>query len=156
MASMLKKKGYSTAAIGKWHLGYGTAAKVDFTKELKPGPLEIGFDYHFGVPSNHGDVAGVYVEDHRVYGIRSEKLLSREQAGKNFKDTNYIGIDAPPRIDDDVMPMLTNKVVQWLEKQTSRQAIFPLLYAGGRSQSDHAFGKNQRHQPSRDLWRLDP
>lgn len=124
MASMLKQKGYSTAAIGKWHLGYGTAAKVDFTKELKPGPLEIGFDYHFGVPSNHGDVAGVFVEDHRVYGLRSENLLSREKAGKNFKSTNFIGIDAPPRIDDEVMPTLTAKVVDWLEKQTTDKPFF--------------------------------
>ncbi len=54
LASMLKKLGYETAAIGKWHLGYGTAPRVDYTQELRPGPLEIGFDYRLGVPSNHG------------------------------------------------------------------------------------------------------
>ena len=92
LASLLKKSGYNTAAIGKWHLGYGDAPKVDFTKELKPGPLEIGFDYHFGVPANHGDIAGVYVENHRVAGLRSDKL-DREAADKNFKGVPFLGLD---------------------------------------------------------------
>jgi arylsulfatase A len=39
IASLLKKHGYATAMVGKWHLGYGTDKRVDYTKELKPGPL---------------------------------------------------------------------------------------------------------------------
>ncbi len=41
IASLLKGHGYATGFIGKWHLGYGTAPKVDYTKELKPGPLAL-------------------------------------------------------------------------------------------------------------------
>lgn len=60
-ASLLKKQGYATAAVGKWHLGYGKAGgaptyRTDFSAELSPGPLDLGFDYHLGVPSNHGDL----------------------------------------------------------------------------------------------------
>lgn len=58
IASLLKSVGYRTAAIGKWHLGYGTQ-KADFTKPLSPGPLEIGFDYHFAVPQNHGVTSAI-------------------------------------------------------------------------------------------------
>ncbi len=74
MASLLKKHGYRTAAVGKWHLGYGSSPKCDYTAELTPGPLDIGFDYHFAVPSNHGDNVGVFVENRRVVGLRSNKL----------------------------------------------------------------------------------
>lgn len=105
LASLLKKRGYSTAAIGKWHLGYGSAAKTDFTEELKPGPLEIGFDYHFSVPANHGDLSGVYVENHRVWGLRSEKLSSAA-TGANFKGTKLLGLGAPQRVDEEVMAFL--------------------------------------------------
>ncbi|MEQ8789549.1 MAG: arylsulfatase [Pirellulaceae bacterium] len=124
LASLLKKHGYATAAIGKWHLGYGDAAKTDFTQPLKPGPLEIGFDYHFGVPSNHGDVAGVYVENHAVLGLRSEDLTPPEQRGKNFKDRPFLGLDAPHRVDEDVMPTLTKKAVAWIEQQSADQPFF--------------------------------
>jgi len=65
IASLLKSTGYRTAAIGKWHLGYG-AKTADFTKPLTPGPLDIGFDYHFAVPQNHGDASGVYVRNRQL------------------------------------------------------------------------------------------
>jgi len=40
IASLLKKAGYATACIGKWHLGH-----------LPPYlPTEHGFDYYFGIP----------------------------------------------------------------------------------------------------------
>lgn len=124
LASLLKRHGYATTAIGKWHLGYGSDERVDFRKELKPGPLEIGFDYHFGVPCNHGDVSGVYVENHRVFGLRSDKLAPPDQAGSNFRGRPYLGLDAPQRIDDQVMPFLTTKAVQWLEKQSAGRPFF--------------------------------
>ena len=66
IASLLKKHGYATGFVGKWHLGYGTEPRVDFTKELKPGPLELGFDYQFAVPQNHNDKSRVFVEKPRL------------------------------------------------------------------------------------------
>ncbi|MHC4995062.1 MAG: sulfatase-like hydrolase/transferase, partial [Planctomycetota bacterium] len=47
---MLREAGYATAIIGKWHLGFG-AGKTDWNAELKPGPLEVGFDYYYGIPT---------------------------------------------------------------------------------------------------------
>jgi arylsulfatase A-like enzyme len=121
LASLLKKRGYATAAVGKWHLGYGTERRTDYTKELRPGPLEIGFDYHFGVPSNHGDVTGVFVEDRRVWGLKSEK-----QGGdaRNFKGKDFVGLDAPQRVNEDVMATLTDRAVAWLERQPADRPLF--------------------------------
>ena len=49
MAAMLKKQGYATAILGKWHLaGY----PKDFSKSPMH-PLECGFDYHFGTPGSN-------------------------------------------------------------------------------------------------------
>jgi arylsulfatase A len=124
LASLLQDVGYRTAAIGKWHLGYGSQKRVDYGQELRPGPLEVGFDYHFGVPSNHGDVTGVFVENHHVFGLRSKELLPKEIAGKNFRGMEYIGLDAPRRVDEDVLGTLTAKAVEWIENQEPSNPFF--------------------------------
>ena len=66
-ASVLKEAGYATACVGKWHLGLGEG-ETDYNKEIKPGPLELGFDYFFGVPATGDRVPCVYVENHGVAG----------------------------------------------------------------------------------------
>lgn len=65
IASQLKRGGYCTAVIGKWHLGLGEKAP-DWNNELKPGPLELGFDHCFILPTTNDRVPQVYVENHRV------------------------------------------------------------------------------------------
>ncbi len=68
IASLLKRAGYATAVIGKWHLGLGDEAP-NWNGELKPGPLEIGFDYCLLLPTTNDRVPQVYVENHRVRGL---------------------------------------------------------------------------------------
>jgi arylsulfatase A-like enzyme len=49
LPAMLKRAGYATAMLGKWHLaGY----PKDFTKDPMH-PLECGFDSHFGTPGSN-------------------------------------------------------------------------------------------------------
>lgn len=67
-ASILRRAGYATAVVGKWHLGLGAGAP-DWNGEIKPGPLEIGFDHCFLLPTTNDRVPQVYVEDHRVRGL---------------------------------------------------------------------------------------
>jgi arylsulfatase A len=115
VASLLKSKGYANAMIGKWHLGYGSAKRVDYTKNLKPGPLELGFDYQFAVPQNHNDVTRAFVENHKVFGLRSAKLTP---------SPGNIGLDAPQRDDPKTEGALTDRAVTWLEKQTPAKPFF--------------------------------
>ena len=68
-ASILQRAGYETAVIGKWHLGLGGEKGPDWNGELKPGPLEIGFDTCFLLPTTNDRVPQVYVHDHRVLNL---------------------------------------------------------------------------------------
>ena len=68
LPGILKRAGYATAAIGKWHLGLGDPAP-DWNGELRPGPLEIGFDHCFILPTTNDRVPQVFVEGHRVKGL---------------------------------------------------------------------------------------
>jgi arylsulfatase A-like enzyme len=123
IASLLKRHGYRTAAVGKWHLGYGSKPRLDYTGELSPGPLEIGFDYHFGVPATHGDVTGIFVEDHRVAGLRPGPRQA-PVAGHPRRGREYLGLNAPDRREDQVMKVLTDKAVAWLEQQDPSRPFF--------------------------------
>jgi arylsulfatase A-like enzyme len=81
LASLLKKAGYSTAVIGKWHLGLGDTAP-DWNGDLKPGPLEIGFDHCHLLPTTNDRVPQVFVQDHRVLNL-------------DPKDPLWVGNEAP-------------------------------------------------------------
>ncbi|WP_442512153.1 sulfatase family protein [Novipirellula sp. SH528] len=69
VASLLQGAGYKTAVIGKWHLGLGGEGGPDWNGDLKPGPLEIGFDTCFLLPTTNDRVPQVYVHDHRVENL---------------------------------------------------------------------------------------
>jgi arylsulfatase A len=135
VASMLKAQGYRTAVIGKWHLGFGTSVPVDYTAALKPGPLEVGFDYFHGLASNHGDGTGVYLDTVtdasgeslvKVAGLRSATL---EPFGKTTYGGQFMGLDAPQRVDEEVMPHLTQKAIEWIDAQRSGGKPFFLYFS---------------------------
>ncbi len=65
---LLQKAGYHTGLVGKWHLGFGLT-KPDYNKELRPGPLEIGFDEFFGIPATNDRIPTVLVRNHNVVGL---------------------------------------------------------------------------------------
>ncbi len=66
LASVFKDEGYSTAVIGKWHLGLGGKEGPDWNGEIRPGPREIGFDYSFLIPATGDRVPCVFTENYHV------------------------------------------------------------------------------------------
>jgi arylsulfatase A-like enzyme len=70
IASVLQQAGYATAVVGKWHLGLGRpGVRPGWNGLFAPGPLEIGFDRCFIVPTTNNCVPQVFVEDHRVRNL---------------------------------------------------------------------------------------
>ncbi|MCC6344839.1 MAG: arylsulfatase [Bryobacterales bacterium] len=80
MASMLKSSGYRTCAIGKWHLGLGSG-HVDWNTEIRPGPLDIGFDECFILPATGDRVPCVYVENRRVANLDPKDPIKVDYKG---------------------------------------------------------------------------
>ena len=68
LPAIFKKAGYVTGMVGKWHLGLGNSP-IDWNKEIKPGPGELGFDYQFYLPATLDRVPCVFLEGHRVLSL---------------------------------------------------------------------------------------
>lgn len=97
MASVLKAAGYKTGVVGKWHLGLGNPG-MDWNGEIKPGPLELGFDYCFLMPATGDRVPCVYVENHRVVGLNPADPLK-----VSFVD--YLGNEPTGKLNPELLKM---------------------------------------------------
>ncbi|MGJ8743999.1 sulfatase family protein [Polaribacter sp.] len=68
LPKVLKKQGYQTAIVGKWHLGLGTGI-VDWNERVSPGPNEVGFDQSYILAATQDRVPTVYIDNGNVVGL---------------------------------------------------------------------------------------
>ena len=67
IADMFKSQGYATAAIGKWHLGLGSASgQQNWNEPLDQTPADIGFDYSYIMAATADRVPCVFIENGSV------------------------------------------------------------------------------------------
>jgi arylsulfatase A-like enzyme len=115
VASLLKQQGYATAGIGKWHLGLGMAEKTDYSKPLRPGPVDHGFDYYFGIPASLDMEPYVYFHNDRTV-VQPTKTTpgQKEPRGMFWRG----GPIAPGFRIEDVLPTLRDKAVSYIRERS--------------------------------------
>jgi arylsulfatase A-like enzyme len=126
VASMLKSRGYGTAGFGKWHLGLGSGEKVDYSKPLKPSPVDYGFDTYFGIPASLDMEPYVYIENDRVSEQPTSTTPGQDQPRGVFWRPGPI---APSLKVQEVLPTITARAVDYIRERakTPDQPFFAYI-----------------------------
>ncbi len=118
VGKLLQQAGYSTGAVGKWHLGFGAGKKADYSKPLTPGANDVGFDYFFGIPSSLDIPPYLYVRNSLPV-----KALSSKVAGSKHRRQKGGGFWRNGRVSEDfkhieVLPRLASEAVEYIERSS--------------------------------------
>jgi arylsulfatase A-like enzyme len=128
--SLLQQAGYATAIVGKWHLGLGPSTPTNYNGEIKPGPLEVGFDQCFIIPATGDRVPCVYVENHRVAGLDPNDPIRLDYSIPRGHPESFV--NGIPRIgkqtggkaalwkDAEIADTLTARAVKFIEQNKDR------------------------------------
>ena len=82
LADLLKRQGYATAVVGKWHLGLGNG-RLDWNQPIGETPNDLGFDYSYIMAATADRVPTVFVRNRRVVGLQASDPLEVSY-DKNF------------------------------------------------------------------------
>ncbi|MHC4527503.1 MAG: sulfatase family protein, partial [Planctomycetota bacterium] len=119
--SLLRRHGYTTACIGKWHLGIEWSGEGDYSQPIIDGPTSHGFDYYFGT-----DVPNFppycFIENDRTVGSPTAKKVK--------KDLNGLpGPMLPGWRFDEILPGITKKAVEYINQRAADHRPFFFYFA---------------------------
>ncbi len=141
VASVLQKKDYHTAFIGKWHLGWDWHMKdstefggsgwnpkdfdnIDFSKPVKNTPNDLGFDYAYGHCGSLDMAPYVYVENGMATQVPDS---TSENTGKYSWWRK--GPTSKDFIHDDVTPNFFRRSISYIKEKSTEDKPFFLYLA---------------------------
>lgn len=125
LPAMLRKHGYHTACIGKWHLGWDWPREgkddPDFTRPIAGGPTTRGFDYYFGtdVP-NYPPYC--FIENDRTVGLPTDRKPRKNLDGSP-------GAMLPGWQFDAILPKLTERATAYIGERAAAKQPFFLFFS---------------------------
>jgi len=131
IASLLKQAGYTTAMIGKWHLSFAGGAEFDYSKPLRGGPVDHGFDTFYGIHASLDISPYFYIENDRTVQAPTEHIDEHHSSGWRSIQAEYWrgGAIAPGFKHEEVLPRLTDRAVRYLNSRAQSTEPFFLYFA---------------------------
>lgn len=136
IGNMMQDRGYKTAQIGKWHLGWGDTEPVDYSKGyLGRGPRDLGFEYSFVTASAQNLYPLTFVENHKIvsklkpmdYHVHNPELREVPTGERNWHKSH---VDGPMVVAEDWQPydvdkIYKDKAIAFMTKHVGRETDQP-------------------------------
>lgn len=145
VASELRRAGYRSACIGKWHIGMDWELKedfrppqmlsgkereldfkIDFSKPVSNGPTDVGFDYFFGISASLDMSPYAFIENDRVTAIPTATI---PRGTEELRAREGIGVEGWRH--ENVLPTLRDKAVGFIEENAGSSPFFLYLPVNG-------------------------
>ncbi|MEP4078403.1 sulfatase family protein [Haloferula sp.] len=110
--SLLKQHGYTTACIGKWHIGMGLP-EGESNPTITDGPTTRGFDRYFGISASLDMPPYAFIDQDRFTQplTTTKKWMRSGAAAADFEAI-------------DVLPAFTRKAVEFIAEQSKTENPF--------------------------------
>jgi arylsulfatase A len=136
--SLLRDHGYSTAMVGKWHLGFdpylqNRKAPADYSKPLLGGPVDCGFDSFFGMHASLDLPPYFYIRDRRPVmpptdDVQASSSVGGPEGWNNIQGTFWReGKIAPGLMLDEVTPRFFQEAETVIKSHVAKDGGKPLF-----------------------------
>lgn len=128
VGKMLQSKGYHTAFLGKWHLGWNwdmdSLGTIDFSRQVTQSPNDVGFDYAYGHAASLDIPPYVYVENGMPTSIPEDSTINTGAYSWWRK-----GLTAPDFVHEEVTPNLFRRSFKYIREKAQEEKPFFLYLA---------------------------
>ncbi|RMD76044.1 MAG: arylsulfatase, partial [Lentisphaerae bacterium] len=143
LPELLRRHGYTTACVGKWHIGLTfldecgvpicenglePVKRIDFSRPIPDAPIHRGFDSFFGTACCGGtDHLYAFIEGDRIPVPPSTELERSALPKHAFAQDNRPGLIAPNYDIQELDQVFLHKSIEFLEEHVRKQPDKPFF-----------------------------